>query len=112
MLSGSGCHHSRCSTCQASSSQVSHVRRSSRPRRPGANRAYAQAVTIATALGTAERGTPVHAEWPVPFTPGEATDDYREEAAWLATVATAYSTSTTVAEILKETSSHAADPVH
>ncbi|WP_414941902.1 DUF6545 domain-containing protein [Amycolatopsis sp. cmx-11-51] len=81
-------------------------------RRPGANRAYAQAVTIATALGTAERGTPVYAEWPVPFTPGEATDDYREEATWLATVATAYSTSTTVAEILKETSSHAADPVH
>ncbi|KFU77790.1 hypothetical protein SAMN04489729_0817 [Amycolatopsis lurida] len=77
-----------------------------------ANRAHAQAVTIATALVTAEHGAPVHAEHPVAFTPDEATDDYREEAAWLATVATAYSTSTTVAEILKETSSHAADPVH
>ncbi|WUL71587.1 hypothetical protein OG943_22480 [Amycolatopsis sp. NBC_00345] len=76
------------------------------------NRAYAQAVTIATALATAEHGAPVHAEHPVAFTPAEATDDYREEAAWLAAVAAEYSTSTTVAAILKETSSHAADPVH
>ncbi len=79
---------------------------------PDASRAHAQAVTIATALVTAEHGAPVHAEDPVAFTPDRATDDYREEAAWLAAVATAYSTSTTVAAILKETNSHDADPVH
>ncbi|WP_410648187.1 MAB_1171c family putative transporter [Amycolatopsis sp. cmx-4-54] len=51
--------------------------------------ATAQAVTIATALTAARDEMPVNAVSPVAFTPPDVTD-IRDEAAWLATVATAY----------------------
>ncbi|GAA4527537.1 MAB_1171c family putative transporter [Amycolatopsis samaneae] len=72
--------------------------------------ATAQAATIATALVTAEHGAPVNAERPVSFTPA-VTIDYRDEAAWLAAVATAYSTSPVVAQSRQEAQHHA-DPAH
>jgi hypothetical protein len=67
--------------------------------------AVAQAVTIATALTTAE---PVNADESVPFTPADTTD-YRDEAAWFAAVATAY---TTLTRTSQETRSDVLDPAH
>ncbi|WP_206793960.1 MAB_1171c family putative transporter [Amycolatopsis sp. MtRt-6] len=67
--------------------------------------AVAQAVTIATALASAE---PVNADESVAFTPADATDD-RDEAAWFAAVATAY---TTLTRTSQETSSDVLDTAH
>ncbi|RJQ79633.1 DUF6545 domain-containing protein [Amycolatopsis panacis] len=67
--------------------------------------ATAQAVTIATALISTE---PVNPNRPVVFTtPG--TQDYRDEAAWYASVAAAYSHLTTTAKT-EEPRRHAVDP--
>jgi hypothetical protein len=71
----------------------------------GVPAAVAQAVTIATALTTAE---PVNADESVAFTPADTTD-YRDEAAWFAAVATAYATLTSTSQ---ETRSDVLDPAH
>ncbi|WP_326950234.1 hypothetical protein OG439_16490 [Amycolatopsis sp. NBC_01307] len=67
--------------------------------------ATAQAVTIATALASTD---PVNPDRPVTFTSAE-TEDYREEASWLAAVAAAYAQLTSS---LKEPRAHVVNPAH
>ncbi|WP_158885029.1 MAB_1171c family putative transporter [Amycolatopsis anabasis] len=72
--------------------------------------AVAQAAVIAVALAAARRNAPVGDSGPLNFT-GPGTDDYRDDATWLATVATAYTESPIVKTVLEETAPDA-DPVH
>ncbi|QWF83779.1 DUF6545 domain-containing protein [Amycolatopsis sp. CA-230715] len=76
----------------------------------GQAEAVAQAAVIAVALATARQNAPVGNSGPVSFT-GPGTDDYRDDATWLATVATAYTESPIVKTILEETTPDA-EPAH